>query len=180
MKPRYFKTHQAKYEAIAQTLSNTHIQYVLLNARQDADEADIIAKAGDSQQITVATNIVRGTDIKLTSKTKNVGSLHVILTEFHESARIDRQLFGRAGHQGDQGSCIAFISGEDPLMQQNIRLYVSLLNWIPILFIRHYILLLAIQHMQKKCQKRAYRNRIAMFKQDKKLNTQIGFAGKIY
>jgi preprotein translocase subunit SecA len=122
----------------------------------------------------------RGTDIKLHLETKQAGGLHVILTEFHESARIDRQLYGRSGRQGDQGSCVAYVSGTDELLLQNTKWFVYLLNIISIIFIQHYLLILAVKHMQKKCQKRAYRNRISMFKQDKKLNSQIGFAGKIY
>lgn len=207
-KHRYFKSNHEKYTAIAQhakamanakrsvligtrsieaseaiseALTQLHIEHIVLNARQDAQEAAIIAEAGHSGKITVATNMAgRGTDIKLRPETKQAGGLHVVLTEFHESARIDRQLYGRAGRQGDQGSCVAYVSGEDQLMQQNIQWFIYVLNLIPIFLIRHYLLTFAVKHMQKKCQKRAYRNRIAMFKQDKKLNSQIGFAGKIY
>ena len=168
-------------EAISEALTQLNIEHIVLNARQDAQEAAIIAEAGHSGKITVATNMAgRGTDIKLRPETKQAGGLHVVLTEFHESARIDRQLYGRAGRQGDQGSCVAYVSGEDQLMQQNIQGFMYVLNLIPIVVLRHYLLTLAVKHMQKKCQKRAYRNRIAMFKQDKKLNSQIGFAGKIY
>lgn len=207
-KHRYFKSNHEKYTAIAQhakamadanrsvlvgtrsieaseaiseALTQLNIEHIVLNARQDAQEAAIIAEAGHSGKITVATNMAgRGTDIKLRPETKQAGGLHVVLTEFHESARIDRQLYGRAGRQGDQGSCVAYVSGEDQLMQQNIQWFIYVLNLIPIFLIRHYLLTLAVKYMQKKCQKRAYRNRISMFKQDKKLNSQIGFAGKIY
>jgi len=205
---RYFKTEVDKYNAIAQhaksiasqdravligtrsieaseaislAMTQLDIEHIVLNARQDAQEATIIAEAGQNGKITVATNMAgRGTDIKLRPETKQAGGLHVILTEFHESARIDRQLYGRAGRQGDQGSCVAYVSGEDELLRQNSENFIHLLKFIPFIFIQHYLLILAVQHMQKKCQKRAYRNRIAMFKQDKKLNSQIGFAGKIY
>ena len=207
-KHRYFKTHEQKYkaiashaqavanqnrsvligtrsieasESIAEALANLDIEHIILNARQDAQEASIIAEAGHNGKITVATNMAgRGTDIKLHPDTKQAGGLHVILTEFHESGRIDRQLYGRAGRQGDQGSCVAYVCGTDNLLQQNTQWFVWLLNLIPLVFIQHYLLTIAVKHMQKKCQKRAYRNRIAMFKQDKKLNSQIGFAGKIY
>ncbi|WHR57187.1 preprotein translocase subunit SecA [Acinetobacter haemolyticus] len=207
-KHRYFKSNHEKYTAIAQhakaiadakrsvlvgtrsieaseaisaALTQLDIEHIVLNARQDAQEAAIIAEAGHSGKITVATNMAgRGTDIKLRPETKQVGGLHVVLTEFHESARIDRQLYGRAGRQGDQGSCVAYVSGEDQLMQQNIQWWIYLLDLTPIVWLQHYFLTSAVKSMQKKCQKRAYRNRIAMFKQDKKLNSQIGFAGKIY
>jgi preprotein translocase subunit SecA len=207
-KHRYFRTNEQKYKAIAfhaqsvanqnrsvligtrsieasesisEALTNLNIEHIVLNARQDAHEASIIAEAGHSGKITVATNMAgRGTDIKLRPETKQAGGLHVVLTEFHESARIDRQLYGRAGRQGDRGSCVAYVCGTDELLQQNAKWFIWLLNIMPIIFIQHYLLILAVRQMQKKCQKRAYRNRISMFKQDKKLNSQIGFAGKIY
>lgn len=207
-KHRFFKTNVQKYQAIAkhaqsianqnravligtrsieasesisEALTTLNIEHIVLNARQDAQEAAIIAEAGRNGKITVATNMAgRGTDIKLRPETKQAGGLHVILTEFHESARIDRQLYGRSGRQGDHGSCVAYVSSEDELLIQNTKKLTYLLNFIPVIFIQHYLLILAVQHMQKKCQKRAYRNRIVMFKQDKKLNSQIGFAGKIY
>lgn len=207
LKHCYFKTQEEKYAAIAQhaqtlsaqkrailigtrsieaseaiskALEQLNLNHTVLNARQDAEEATIIANAGQSGHITVATNMAgRGTDIKLSLQTKNAGGLHVILTEFHESARIDRQLFGRAGRQGEQGSCVAYISGQDQLMKQNIQMCVALINCIPNV-LQHYLLTTAIKYMQMKCQRRAYRHRIAMFKHDKKLNSQIGFAGKYY
>ncbi len=90
--------------------------HVVLNARQDADEAAIVARAGQPGAITVATNMAgRGTDIKLGPGVAAAGGLHVILTEFHESSRIDRQLYGRAGRQGDPGSCEAVVSLDDEL-----------------------------------------------------------------
>ena len=168
-------------EAISDALTKLHIEHIILNAKQDAQEAAIIAEAGRSGKITIATKMAgRGTDIKLHIETKKAGGLHVILTEFHASARIDRQLYGRAGRQGDEGSCVAYVSGEDQLMKQNIQGLVYLLNFTPTFRARHYFLSVVVKHMQRKCQKRAYRNRISMFKQDKKLNSQIGFAGKIY
>lgn len=167
-------------EAISKALEQLNLNHTVLNARQDAEEATIITNAGQSGHITVATNMAgRGTDIKLSLEAKNAGGLHVILTEFHESARIDRQLFGRAGRQGEQGSCVAYVSGQDQLMQQNIQISAVLIDCIP-RFLQHYFLKMAIKYMQIKCQRRAYRHRIAMFKHDKNLNSQIGFAGKYY
>jgi preprotein translocase subunit SecA len=87
----------------------------VLNARQDADEADIIARAGQSGGITVATNMPgRGTDIMLAPGVAEAGGLHVILTAYHDSPWIDRQLFGRAGRQGDPGSfeCVAALDDD--------------------------------------------------------------------
>ena len=91
----------------------------MLNARQDADEAEIIAAAGLRGQVTVATNMAgRGTDIQLEGDVVALGGLHVIATERHESARIDRQLFGRCGRQGDPGSYEMITSIEDELIDR--------------------------------------------------------------
>jgi preprotein translocase subunit SecA len=92
-----------------------------LNARQDAEEAEIIARAGEAGQITVATNMAgRGTDIVLGEGVTEMGGLHVIATERHEAGRIDRQLFGRSGRQGDPGSFEAIVSLEDELVHQHL------------------------------------------------------------
>jgi len=90
----------------------------VLNAIQDAKEAEIIAEAGQKGRITVATNMAgRGTDIKPTREVVELGGLHVIATEWHDAGRIDRQLFGRSGRQGDPGSYEAFASLEDELVR---------------------------------------------------------------
>lgn len=90
----------------------------LLNAKQYAREAEIVARAGQSSTVTIATNMAgRGTDIKLSPEVKAAGGLAIIGTERHDSRRVDRQLRGRAGRQGDPGSSIFFISLEDKLMR---------------------------------------------------------------
>ena len=103
-------------EAASAALAALGVGHVVLNARQDAEEAEIVARAGRVGAVTVATNIAgRGTDIKLGPGVAALGGLHVILTEFHESARIDRQLYGRAGRQGDPGSTEAIVALDDEL-----------------------------------------------------------------
>jgi preprotein translocase subunit SecA len=103
-------------EAAAEALAARGLAAEVLNAKQDAEEAAIVAAAGERGAITVATNIAgRGTDIKLGDGVAGLGGLHVILTEFHESARIDRQLYGRSGRQGDPGSTEAIVSLQDEL-----------------------------------------------------------------
>jgi len=103
-------------EHLAKLLDEARLPNRLLNARQDADEAQIVAEAGEAGRITVATNMAgRGTDIKLGAGVAERGGLHVICTERHDSARIDRQLLGRCGRQGDSGSCQAVVSLEDDL-----------------------------------------------------------------
>ena len=106
-------------EALSAALNARGLPHVVLNARQDADEADIVARAGESGRITVATNMAgRGTDIVLGSGVAEVGGLHVILTGYHDSTRIDRQLFGRAGRQGDPGSYESVVALDDELFQR--------------------------------------------------------------
>jgi preprotein translocase subunit SecA len=106
-------------EALSARLAELGIEHQVLNAKQDANEAGIVALAGQPGRVTVATNMAgRGTDIKLHPDVAARGGLHVILTEFHESARIDRQLYGRGARQGDPGSCEAMVSLEDDLFER--------------------------------------------------------------
>lgn len=104
-------------EHLASLLDAAGLPYQLLNARQDKHEAQIIARAGEAGRITVATNMAgRGTDIKLVQGVAERGGLHVITTDLNDSARIDRQLFGRCARQGDPGSCQAILAVEDDLV----------------------------------------------------------------
>lgn len=109
-------------EELSKWLTQAGLEHRLLNARQDKEEADIVAQAGQRSRITVATNMAgRGTDIRLGKGVEPLGGLHVIATELHESRRIDRQLYGRCGRQGDAGSYEAIVSLEDELS----RLYLG-------------------------------------------------------
>ena len=104
-------------ELISSMLKKIHIPHEVLNAKNHAREAEIIAKAGDKSAVTIATNMAgRGTDIKLTDEIKELGGLFVIGTERHESRRIDNQLRGRSGRQGDPGVSQFCVSFEDELM----------------------------------------------------------------
>ena len=106
----------AASEEVSAILRQRGIEHSLLNAMQDSEEAEIVARAGEPKAVTVATNMAgRGTDIRLGSGVAERGGLHVVLTEYHESRRIDRQLFGRSGRQGDPGSCEAVVSLEDEI-----------------------------------------------------------------
>jgi len=108
----------AASEQLAALLDAAGLPYRLLNARQDQHEAEIVAQAGIPGCITVATNMAgRGTDIKLAPGVAESGGLHVIATELNDSGRIDRQLFGRCGRQGDPGSCEAILAVEEDLMK---------------------------------------------------------------
>ena len=105
-------------ELLSRMLSLRHIPHNVLNAKLHQKEADIVAHAGQKAVVTIATNMAgRGTDIKLTQEVKDAGGLAIIGTERHESRRVDRQLRGRAGRQGDPGSSIFFVSFEDTVMR---------------------------------------------------------------
>src|SRR5262249_44397317 len=104
-------------EHLSRLLTAAGLSHQVLNARQDRAEADIIAHAGEPEHIVVATNMAgRGTDIRLAPGVAERGGLHVIATEGHEARRIDRQLFGRCGRQGDPGSHELLVSLEDEIM----------------------------------------------------------------
>jgi preprotein translocase subunit SecA len=104
----------------------------VLNAKQDADEAGVIAQAGHAGRVTVATNMAgRGTDIELEPQVRAAGGLHVVLTEFHDSPRIDRQLFGRAGRQGDPGSYECLVALDDEVFQQHAPRLLRALARLP-------------------------------------------------
>jgi preprotein translocase subunit SecA len=106
-----------KSERLSHLLSERNIKHQVLNANEIAKEADIVAQAGQPGKVTVATNMAgRGTDIKLGEGVAEAGGLHVIVTEIHDSARIDRQLCGRCGRQGDPGSFRYFLSLEDEIL----------------------------------------------------------------
>ena len=106
-----------KSEHLAELLAAKNMQPVILNARHIAQEAEIVAQAGQLGKVTVATNMAgRGTDIKLGDGVKELGGLHVICTELHESQRIDRQLIGRCGRQGDPGTFRQFLSLDDEIL----------------------------------------------------------------
>ncbi|MEI8007589.1 MAG: preprotein translocase subunit SecA, partial [Bacteroidota bacterium] len=105
-------------ELLSRMLKRVNVPHNVLNAKLHAKEADIVAEAGKSGTVTIATNMAgRGTDIKLGPGVKNAGGLAIIGTERHESRRVDRQLRGRSGRQGDPGSSQFFVSLEDDLMR---------------------------------------------------------------
>jgi preprotein translocase subunit SecA len=108
----------ADSEHISGLLNERGIQHSVLNARQNRTEAEIVAQAGERGRVTVATNMAgRGTDIGLAPGVGEAGGLFVIASERHEAGRIDRQLFGRSGRQGDPGECQAMVSLDDELVR---------------------------------------------------------------
>jgi preprotein translocase subunit SecA len=106
-------------EHLSELLKAAGLPHQVLNARQDQEEAEVIATAGSRGRITVATNMAgRGTDIRLGPGIAELGGLHVLATERHDARRIDRQLFGRGGRQGDPGSFQAIVSLEDEIVHE--------------------------------------------------------------
>ncbi len=106
-----------KSEILAKLLDKSGIKYEILNARHIEKEAGIVAAAGDQGKVTVSTNMAgRGTDIKLGAGVAELGGMHVICTELHESARIDRQLIGRCGRQGDPGTFRQYLAMDDDIL----------------------------------------------------------------
>jgi len=108
----------ADSEHLSRLLDDAGIPHSVLNARQNQAEAEIVAHAGEARRVTVATNMAgRGTDIKLAEGVADAGGLCVIASERHDARRIDRQLFGRCGRQGDPGECQAIVSLDDDLVR---------------------------------------------------------------
>jgi preprotein translocase subunit SecA len=162
-------------EQISAELHRRAVAHVVLNARQDAEEAHVIAMAGQSGRITVATNMAgRGTDIKPDAAACAAGGLHVILTEFHESPRVDRQLFGRSGRQGQLGSYQAIVSARDPLFERQPQV----IRWLLAGRASNWILPWVVRLAQGAAERKARRVRLQTMKQDRELNRMIGFAGR--
>ncbi len=158
-------------EHLSAMLTERGLAHRVLNAVRHSEEANIVAEAGQPGRITIATNMAgRGTDIKLGRGVAELGGLHVVATERHESGRIDRQLFGRAGRQGDPGSAVAFVSAEDEL----IRRHAGVLS-------RRGSALLKAQafaRAQHRAQRHALAQRRAVLKADVWLDESLGFAGR--
>ena len=157
----------AASEHLSRLLKRADLPHVVLNARQDEDEAEIVAKAGERGRITVATNMAgRGTDIRLAPGVVDLGGLHVIATEYHEAGRIDRQLFGRCGRQGDPGTCEAFASLEDEIVRHA--------PWARVLGVAPVRLRLA-QHAAERLHSRMRRE---LLRYDEHVQTALAFAGR--
>jgi preprotein translocase subunit SecA len=168
-------------EQISAVLSERGIAHALLNAKQDASEAQVIAGAGQSGRVTVATNMAgRGTDIELGAGVQERGGLHVILTEYHDARRIDRQLFGRSARQGDAGSCQAIVSLEDDIFQvclprASAWLRASARAGLVAPSVVHGALRALAQWL---AERRHSAIRVQNLKQDRQLNQMLAFTGR--
>jgi preprotein translocase subunit SecA len=168
----------AASEQIGGYLEAAGLEPVILNAKQDANEAEIVAQAGQIGSIMIATNMAgRGTDIALSEEARANGGLHVILTERHESARIDRQLQGRCARQGDPGLTEAILSLEDAVLDSVARTWMArfagpALRAAPGLGARW------LRHAQARTESKLARQRKQLVAADEQLENSLSFSGQ--
>ena len=164
-------------ELLSRVLKLRGIKHNVLNAKHHQQEAQVVAEAGRAGQVTIATNMAgRGTDIKLTPEVKEAGGLAIVGTERHESRRVDRQLRGRAGRQGDPGKSRFYISLEDDLMRlfggDRIQTIMDRLNVDEDMPIEASILSNTIENAQKKVEGRNFAIRKNVLQYDDVMNRQ--------
>ena len=164
-------------EMLSKMLDMRKIPHNVLNAKLHQKEAEIVAKAGQSSTVTIATNMAgRGTDIKLSPEVKAAGGLAIIGTERHESRRVDRQLRGRAGRQGDPGSSVFFVSLEDDLMRlfssDRIAHVMDKLGFKEGEMIEHKMISNSIERAQKKVEENNFGIRKRLLEYDDVMNKQ--------
>jgi len=166
-----------KNEVLSSLLSKAGVKHETLNAKNNEREAEIIALAGQKSAVTLATNIAgRGTDIMLGDGVKELGGLHVIGTERHESRRIDNQLRGRAGRQGDPGSSQFFVSVEDDLMRifggERIGSLMGSLNIPDDVPIENQVISKSLENAQKRVEGHNFDIRKHLVEYDDVMNSQ--------
>ncbi|WP_417872528.1 preprotein translocase subunit SecA [Xanthomarina gelatinilytica] len=164
-------------ELLGKMLSIRKIPHNVLNAKQHKKEAEIVAEAGNSGQVTIATNMAgRGTDIKLSEAVKKAGGLAIIGTERHDSRRVDRQLRGRAGRQGDPGSSQFYVSLEDNLMRlfgsERIAKMMDRMGLKEGEVIQHSMISKSIERAQKKVEENNFGVRKRLLEYDDVMNSQ--------
>ena len=164
-------------ELLSKMLTMRKIPHNVLNAKLHQKEADIVAEAGRKGVVTIATNMAgRGTDIKLTPEVKEAGGLAIIGTERHESRRVDRQLRGRSGRQGDPGSSVFFISLEDDLMRmfgsERIARIMDKAGWAEGEAIEHSLISRNVETAQKKVEENNFGIRKRLIEYDDVMNQQ--------
>jgi len=164
-------------ELLSRMLKMKGLKHNVLNAKLHQREADIVAEAGKTGTITIATNMAgRGTDIKLTPEVRKAGGLAIIGTERHESRRVDRQLRGRAGRQGDPGSSQFFVSLEDDLMRlfgsERISGIMDRLGLKDGEMIQHSMITKSIERAQKKVEENNFGIRKRLLEYDDVMNSQ--------
>jgi preprotein translocase subunit SecA len=164
-------------ELLSRMLKQRQIPHNVLNAKQHAKEAEIVAQAGQKGVVTIATNMAgRGTDIKLSEEVKQAGGLMILGTERHESRRIDLQLRGRSGRQGDPGSSVFFVSLEDDLMRmfgsERIARIMDAMGIEEGEVIEHSMVTNSIARAQKKVEENNFGTRKRLLEYDDVMNAQ--------
>ncbi|MBT8210114.1 MAG: preprotein translocase subunit SecA, partial [Eudoraea sp.] len=164
-------------ELLSRTLSIRKIEHNVLNAKLHKKEADIVAEAGNPGVVTIATNMAgRGTDIKLTEEVKKAGGLAIIGTERHDSRRVDRQLRGRSGRQGDPGSSQFYVSLEDNLMRlfgsDRVAKMMDRMGLKEGEVIQHSMMTKSIERAQKKVEENNFGIRKRLLEYDDVMNAQ--------
>ncbi|MCC8198862.1 MAG: preprotein translocase subunit SecA [Tannerellaceae bacterium] len=164
-------------ELLSRMLTLRKIPHNVLNAKLHQREADIVAQAGQKGTVTIATNMAgRGTDIKLSPEVKAAGGLAIIGTERHESRRVDRQLRGRAGRQGDPGSSVFYVSLEDDLMRlfasEKIAGLMDRLGFQEGEVLEHNMLSKSVERAQKKVEENNFGIRKRLLEYDDVMNSQ--------
>ena len=164
-------------ELLSKMLNIRKIKHNVLNAKLHQQEAQVVAEAGRAGVVTIATNMAgRGTDIKLTPEVKEAGGLAIIGTERHESRRVDRQLRGRAGRQGDPGSSVFYVSLEDDLMRmfgsERIASVMDRMGFEEGEMIEHNMISNSIERAQKKVEENNFGIRKRLIEYDDVMNQQ--------
>ena len=164
-------------ELLSRMLNLRKIDHNVLNAKLHQREADIVASAGQAGMVTIATNMAgRGTDIKLTPEVVKAGGLAIVGTERHESRRVDRQLRGRAGRQGDPGSSIFYVSLEDDLMRlfatERIAGLMDKMGFKDGDVLEHNMLTKSVERAQKKVEENNFGIRKRLLEYDDVMNSQ--------
>lgn len=164
-------------ELLSRMLQMRNIKHQVLNAKQHAKEADVVAEAGKPGAVTIATNMAgRGTDIKLSDEVKTAGGLAIIGTERHESRRVDRQLRGRSGRQGDPGSSQFYVSLEDNLMRlfmsDRVAKIMDRLGLQEGEVIQHSMITKSIERAQRKVEENNFAIRKNLLEYDDVMNSQ--------
>jgi len=172
----------ATSELVSEMLTEAGLAHAVLNAKQDHAEADIIARAGLRGRITVATNMAgRGTDIRLHADVAELGGLRVVLTEYHDAARIDRQLVGRCARQGDPGSYVVIASLDDAIISDGGSILATvgakLLRLCPS-FVTRIFGPWIMRRAQVTVECRHSKMRQRLLRADQALNSRLAFAGR--
>ncbi len=167
-------------EELAAVLRERGIAHRILNAREDAEEAALVRTAGEAGAVTVATNMAgRGTDIKLLSQVLTRGGLHVVLSEHHESSRVDRQLFGRSARQGDAGSVEAIVAFDDALFVEFAPTLARMAARAPEGWPRKIMLRLTLAYAQRRAESQHRRARAEAVRADDQLTEMMSLSGRL-